>query len=430
NRACWWKLTLPCEGSASLSPGQEEEYPSVLPDPKQDIHSASRTIGSTAVEVRKMNEQVYIRCAEISALSTVEAPFRVELPPDRTLQRMAEAGRLRLVDGRSRRDLETQWHDGYLWATAPKEHLSGHFYLQTSSLPAPVRIRARRDRATRQILVEEGGKPVLQYNYWTVDRPDRHAQVSAENRIYSRARSDYIHPLYGLSGEVMTEDWPVDHPHHRGIYWAWPEVDYRGERGDLHALQRVFAYPTGRYRVTEGAVFAQIEAESVWRWEGQEAIVQEWAVIRAYRCTGQGRCIDLTFYITALKEPVLLARRGTNLYGGLNMRLSAIQGQRFAKHTDGKQAWAGAFGVFPGGRQECGLLIFPHEQNPYHPPDWVEYPGLNWIQPTFPASGVRHALQPGEPLVLRYRLWIKPGEEPSPDLWQAYWQAYTSLIGG
>lgn len=171
----------------------------------------------------------------------------------------------------------------------------------------------------------------------------------------------------------------------------------------------MFAYPTGRYRVTEGAVFAQIEAESVWRWGGQDAIVQEWAVIRAYRCTGQGRCIDLTFYITALKEPVLVARRGTNLYGGLNMRLSAIQGQRFVKHTDGMQAWAGAFGVFPGGKQECGLLIFPHERNPHHPPNRVEYPGLNWIQPTFPASGVRHVLQPGKPLVLRYRLMDKTG---------------------
>lgn len=377
-----------------------------------------------------MNTRVSISSDRVAALSRTESPFCLELPPDRTLQRMAELGRLRLVDTRSRHQLETHWSDGYLWAIAPGERFSGRFHLQASSLPAPVRIRARRDSATRQILVEEVGQPVLQYNYWTVDRPDRHAQVSAENRIYSRPRSDYIHPLYGPSGEVMTEDWPLDHPHHRGIYWAYPEVDYCGERGDLHALQRVFAHPTGRCRVTEGSVFAQIEAESTWQWEGQEAIVQEWAVVRAYRLTGQGRCIDLTFYITALREPVLLARRGTNLYGGLNMRLSAIQRQRFVKHKEGKQAWAGAFGVFPGGRQECGLLIFPHGQNPYHPPDWVEYPDLNWIQPTFPASGVRHALQPGEPLVLRYRLWIKPGEEPSPDLWQAYWQAYTSLIGG
>jgi len=66
--------------------------------------------------------------------------------------------------------------------------------------PASDLIIARRDRATRQLLIEEDGKPVLQHNYWTVDRPERHAQVSPENRIYSRPRSNYIHPLYGLAG--------------------------------------------------------------------------------------------------------------------------------------------------------------------------------------------------------------------------------------
>lgn len=360
-----------------------------------------------------------------------EVPIRLELPRSRVLCRAAEEGRLRLVDPRSRQEVEVQRHDGYLWAIVPYSKIANRWNLEISPQFPPVRIRAYRDRATRQLVVAENEHPVLQYNYWTVDRPDRHAQVTAENRIYSRARSNYIHPLYGLAGEVMTEDWPLDHPHHRGIYWAWPEVDYRGERGDLHALQRVFAYPTGRYRLTEGAVFAQIEAENVWRWESGEPVVLEWARIRAYRRTTQGRCIDLTFFFTALKEPVLLARRGTNLYGGLNMRLSAIQDQRFVMHSEGKQAWAGAFGVFPGGgNQPAGLLILPSVENPYHPPEWVEYPNLNWLQPTFPASGVRHDLQPGKPLVLRYRLWIQQGEEPSQELWQMFWRSYTITTGG
>ena len=69
-------------------------------------------------------------------------------------------------------------------------------------------------------------------------------------RIYARARSDYIHPLFGLEGETLTKDWSTDHPHHRGIYWAWPEVDWRGQRGDLHALQHVFARPTGKCIIT------------------------------------------------------------------------------------------------------------------------------------------------------------------------------------
>lgn len=371
-----------------------------------------------------------VHAQEFGGDGKLEAPLCVPLPTGRALQRMAQAGQLRLVDDRSGAKLETQWLDGYLYAIAPLPMASERFRIQASLQPAPARIHAHRDRSTRQLVIEEDAQPVLQYNYWTVDRPDRHVQVSADNRIYSRPRSDYIHPLYGLSGEVMTEDWPIDHPHHRGIYWAWPEVDYRGERGDLHALQRVFAYPTGRYHVRSGPVFAQIEAENVWRWEGQEPIVQEWALIRAYRRTAQGRYIDLALYITALKKPVLLARRATNLYGGLNMRLSALKSQKLVKHTEGAQAWAGAFGMFPGGRSEAGLLIFPYPSNPYHPPDWVDYPDLNWIQPTFPATGMRHELQPGKPLLLRYRLWIRPGGEPSAAVWLAQWQAVNALLRG
>lgn len=339
-------------------------------------------------------------------------------------RRAAEEARLQLVHASSGWQTWAQQLDGDVWALVPLSMLRERWALQISTRRASALVIARRDRATRQLLIEEVGKPVLQYNYWTVDRPERHAQVSPENRIYSRPRSNYIHPLYGLAGEWMTEDWPVDHPHHRGIYWAWPEVDYRGERGDLHALQRVFACPTGRYRVTDGPVFAEILAESLWRWELAEPMVQEWARIRAYRRSAAGRCIDLTFYITALKEPVLLARRGTNSYGGLNMRLSAIERQKFVHHTQGKQAWAGAFGVFPGTKETGGLLILPHAENPHHPPDWVEYPNLNWIQPTFPAAGVRYELKPGNPLTLRYRLWVWNGEEPPQDVWQAHWDAY------
>lgn len=377
-----------------------------------------------------MSRTITVRAADWSAWARVGAPLCLSLPADRSLQRAAETGRVRLVDRRTGVSLEVQWQDGSLWTIVPSAPLSGVFQLELIPQPLPVRLRAFRDHATRQILIEEDGRPVLCYNYWTVERLDRHAQVAPPNRIYSRPRSDYIHPLYGLQGEVMTEDWPIDHPHHRGIYWAWPEVDYRGERGDLHALQRVFVYPTGRYRVTDGVVFAQVEAENVWRWEGGDPIVLEWARIRVYRRTGQGQCIDLALFFTALKQPVLLARRQTNLYGGLNLRLSAIQEQQFLFHTEGQQAWAGAFGVFPKGNQPAGLLIFPHTKNHYHPPEWVQYPDLNWLQPTFPASGIRYELSPGKPLALRYRLWIRQGEAPPPDLWQAMWQAYTTQERG
>ncbi len=42
--------------------------------------------------------------------------------------------------------------------------------------------------------------------------------------------NNYIHPLYNLSGDVMTEEFPPDHPYHRGVFWAWHQLYADGKR--------------------------------------------------------------------------------------------------------------------------------------------------------------------------------------------------------
>ena len=287
---------------------------------------------------------------------------------------------------------------------------------------------ARRDDASGQYEIREAGQLVLRYNYQTIEPGDRLAAITPANRIYARARSNYIHPLCGLDGEELTKDWSVDHPHHRGIYWAWPEVDWRGQRGDLHALQKVFARPTGKCAVTSGPGFAQIEAENLWKWNDQEPIVREVALLKAYRATGEGRLLDLEFHFTALDEPVLLARRGTNAYGGLNLRMAAVKEQQIAFHTDPtetspRMAWAEMSGLFSNSNKAAGVVVLQHPQNPHYPGDWVKFPELNWFQPTFPASGLRHELKKDAPLVLRFRLWIHRGPAAPAEQCARQWQA-------
>jgi len=277
----------------------------------------------------------------------------------------------------------------------------------------------------------ENRTPVLRYNYRTIEPGEIAKKVSAGNRIYARARSDYIHPLFGLNGEELTRDWSLDHPHHRGIYWAWPEVDYGTARGDLHALQNVFARPTGKVRIQGGPVFAQIEAESEWMWEDREPVVRELATIRAYRATTNGRFIDLAFQFVALKPGVTVARRDTDKYGGLNIRMAAPQGQAITTFTDvpgawPRRAWADLSGVFAKDEILSGLAVLQHDKNPDYPGDWVQYPELSWCQPTFPSSGTRYALIPGAPLMLRYRLWIHSGGKPSANRLALSWDAFNA----
>jgi hypothetical protein len=313
------------------------------------------------------------------------------------------------------------------WLMPPGPAGQRQFSVKAEVSDTPPLMRVRRDEATGQFELSQAGKPVLRYNYQTNDPGEVLARVNPDNRKYARARSDYIHPLYGLDGQELTKDWSVDHPHHRGIYWAWPEVDYHGERGDLHALQRVFSRPTGNCMAKDGPVCALIDAENLWRWEDQEPIVRERTLIRAWRAGPTGRFLDLEFHFTALKDDVALARRGMEHYGGLNIRLAPVQDQEIFFHTDPtgtelRSAWAELSGVLPGGKK-AGLAVFQAPTNPDYPGEWIKYPEINWFQPTFPAGGTRYVLKKGQPLVLRFRLWICPdkaGEARLADGWIAY----------
>jgi hypothetical protein len=35
-----------------------------------------------------------------------------------------------------------------------------------------------------------------------------------------KRRCCYVHPVYAPNGAVVTDDFPKDHWHHRGIFWA------------------------------------------------------------------------------------------------------------------------------------------------------------------------------------------------------------------
>ena len=225
-------------------------------------------------------------------------------------------------------------------------------------------MRAEFNQDTGRAELHEDDHHILTYNYHLVDPPEGLLEkIRPNNRKYAQPRSNYIHPLFGPDGEVLTHDWSIDHPHHRGIYWAWPEVEYNGERGDLHALQRVFARPSGKLQVKSHDNFAEIEAESLWKWDDDTAIVREVALIRAYKSSNNGRHIDLKFSFTRLGKSVTIARRDTTLYGGLNLRFSEVKNLEIVKHTDPKKhaprhAWADATGIFGKGTRTVGIAMF------------------------------------------------------------------------
>ena len=49
----------------------------------------------------------------------------------------------------------------------------------------------------------EGERPVFVYN---------HGVITSQNALNAQARSSYFHPVYGLDGEVLTDDFPSPEP--------------------------------------------------------------------------------------------------------------------------------------------------------------------------------------------------------------------------
>jgi len=411
----------------------------------------------------------------LGVLGESNAPVSVEIELDKKLLIAAEEGRLGLLG-------ITADNENDALIPAQLENLgmgaNSHLVLMMPVGGAGLRkfkpvesesafsdlMKASLDPNSGQIIIEEKGEKVLQYNYQTVYENDV-VRIGNENNeivysgqmsgiyfeeylkcnpefpkdtivtsaIYAIPRSDYIHPLYGLDGEMLTNDWPdAGHPHHRGIFWAWPEVKYGTESGDIYALQTVFARPTGNIKYTSGPVYAEIDAENLWMWKDKEAIVRERAVIRVYQSSSDNRIIDLTIGLLALKDGVTIATRFTDSYGGLNLRMMTPESQEisFYKEEDDSlpiRAWSDFNGIFEGSKSTSGLMVLQHQDNPDYPGDWVEYPDLAWVQPTFPSSGTRYPLNPAESLVLHYRLIVHKGGEPGKDISEKLWDAYHAI---
>ena len=166
-------------------------------------------------------------------------------------------------------------------------------------------------------------------------------------------------------------------------------------------------------------------------WEDSIPVVREDVVIRVYRSNKNGRIIDLSFRFVAMRDSVSIARRETKLYGGLNIRMQTPKFQSISFLRDSSvnqpvRAWSDLSGLFSGSEARSGLLVLQHHNNPDYPGEYIQYPDLSWIQPTFPSSGTRYKLAPGIPLILRYRLLVHSGMKPDNTLSAQMWDEFNS----
>lgn len=280
----------------------------------------------------------------------------------------------------------------------------------------------------------ENGVPILRYNHGVTPVPN------GVDKAFERG--DYVSALYGLNGELLTEDFPADHVHHRAINWSWATVKWNNETRDMFAVRNpyegpvtggLWARPVRMVHAASGASpgggpeFGAIIAESEWRWDDKTAIVLERLQIIVYPKTDTGRLIDFRIELEPLVDGLEFCGRLDAGYSGFNIRMAVGENRTIAFHTDPpdanpRMAWADYTAAFNGGHGTSGVALLQHKDNPMYPQEWREYPDLNFFQPIYP-GGQLVPMTKGLGITLRYRLWIHPGALSEEDLANA-WSTY------
>ncbi len=267
----------------------------------------------------------------------------------------------------------------------------------------------------------EGNRPVFVYN---------HGVMTNANAPADRARSSYVHPLYGLDGEVLTDDFPKDHFHHRGLFWAWPHVRIGDEEFDLWMLKGIRTQFERWLKRDAGKKSAVLGVQNGW-FVGDRRVMDEQVWLRVWPATAAGRAADVELTWIPLEKPITLRGAEGKSYGGLTLRYAPFKGETIITTPAGRTKedlpiarlpWADLSAQFAGAAAVSGAAIFIAPAHPDYPPEWltrhygclcVGWPGVK--EQTF---------LPGKPIHCRYRVWIHRGAPEATNLAQAY-QDYT-----
>ncbi|MCE5248648.1 PmoA family protein [bacterium] len=267
------------------------------------------------------------------------------------------------------------------------------------------------------LTVSEGQIPVFTYVY---------GMNLKDGVPEDRTRSNYVHPLYDLDGHPLSDDFPADHYHHRGIFIAWPRVIVNGDTlnlWDIRGMDKRFERWLGQ---ETGPVFGRLGVQLGW-YAGETKVVDEILWITAFRAGNVGRAIDFDLTLRAVTDSVILIGspdEGKG-YGGFNFRPAPFDNPVITTDSGIQEdsnlkrfPWADFSAIFKGTQSPSGVAIFQNPVNHDIPNGWclrhygflgVAWPGLD-----------PYTLRPSESFHARYRVWIHRGDAVAGQVAAAY----------
>lgn len=239
-------------------------------------------------------------------------------------------------------------------------------------------------------------------------------------------RSNYIHPLFDLDGNEVTEDFPADHPHHRGIYWAWHQIFAGNQRlGDAWVasdfISEVIEAEVIQADEKAAALRLQVEWKSpLWTDDAKQPrpFLKETTVIRAHRATNALRLIDFDIQLQALiPELHLGGSENAKGYSGFSTRIKHPREVVFnaeagpvQPQTTGLSAgpWIDMVGKYASGDATSGIGILCHPSYPAGKQLWILRAKSSMQNAAYPGQHAKPVAM-DKPWRLKYRLVLHRG---------------------
>ena len=162
--------------------------------------------------------------------------------------------------------------------------------------------------------INENGKRVLFY------------QVKPKALDGKYERSGYIHPLYSLKGNIMTEDFPADHPYHHGIFWAWHQIILAGKKVADGWTSDSISWRVGGLKIMRGknkiSLIAQVNWITATDARKPVVLIKEKTIITINAENKNQRVIDFDIRLLPRVDSISIAGSDDMKgYGGFCLRL-------------------------------------------------------------------------------------------------------------
>jgi len=264
------------------------------------------------------------------------------------------------------------------------------------------------------ILITENKKNVLFF------------QSEPKNQNGEYERCNYIHPLWGVGGTVLTEDFPADHLHHRGVFWTWHQV-WIGEKriGDPWEIKNFEQDVVELEFIKKVSGVAQIKTEVEWlsdKWKKDGKVVsymKENTTISIYPQKGNYRKIDFEISLLALEENLSIGgSEDVKGYSGFSVRMkmpkdilfSGSEGKVEPKNTAVESpGWIDVSGSLLDGNKYGGIVMVDYPENPGYPQPWILRKRNSMQNAAWPGSQAV-SVSTTKPLVLKYSLIVHSGK--------------------